>query len=351
MLVRVEGPEFIKVLDTLCSNKQIVNFTVNNKMLHVEVFEPIIVSIPINIVDLSKQYENDTYYTISVEINSSYNLIPENCTVSLDIGKDILTIKAPGYECRFKSAYEDRFEIPTEFSSSFEMLDSGRNLENVVRISQYATTFSKYMQIEEPGVIVVDRTAYILSGPIAIKTTLNFPDSIWLRQVLRAMNAVFNVNHIDKPTLNINNKSGVYGVINFGKWRDMAFSMRFTRNTQIDAINSVIKQLNKICSICVGDLSDKIKIIEKVYKKAEVTMAVGEGTYFITIRVGTENELVFGTRNTSNKIYVIDASIPMLSLINNIFRTASTVEVYAYNRYVMFKDETNLLLTTGLTQI
>ena len=56
MLVRVEGPEFIKVLDTLCSNKQIVNFTVNNKMLHVEVFEPIIVSIPINIVDLSKHY-------------------------------------------------------------------------------------------------------------------------------------------------------------------------------------------------------------------------------------------------------------------------------------------------------
>lgn len=351
MLIRVEGQEFIKVLSAICSNKQVVNFTVDGELLLVEVFEPLIVSIPIKIVGLKKQFDEDNYKSISIEINNSYSLIPENCTVSLDIGKDVMTIKAPGYECMFKSAYEDRFIIPTTFSGEFNDLDSGYRLENVVKLSQYMSTFSKFMQVEEPGIIIKNKTAYIMSSSVAIKTGLNFPDSIWLRTVLRSMNAVFNVNHINNPILRINNGSGVYGVINFGENKDMAFSMRFSHNTQIDAVNGVMGKLPKICSIYVNSLSAQIKIIEKIYKKAEVTIAIGDGTYFIKIRVGTDSELVFGTRNIDNKIYTIDASIPMLSLINNVFKNSNNVDVYGNNRYVMFKDDNNSLLTTGLTQI
>lgn len=351
MLVRVEGQEFIKVLSTICSTKQVVNFTLEDDLLLIEVFEPLIVSIPIRIISVKKQFDNDSYKSISIELNSSYNLIPEQCDVDLDIGKDILTISAPGYECRFKSAYEDRFNMPTTFSGEFKELDSGYGLENVVRLSQYISTFSKYMQVEEPAIIVKEKQAYIMSSAVAIKSNLNFPDSTWLRSVLRAMNTVFRVNHIDKPTLRINNGSGVYGVIKFDEYSEMAFSMRFTHNSQIDAVNGVISSLQKICSISIGVLADKVKIIEKIYKKADVDIAFGEGTYFIKIRVGTDSELVFGTRNTENKIYIIDASIPLLSLINNIFKNSNSVEVYGGNRYVMFKDSNNLLLTTGLTQI
>lgn len=351
MHVRVEGQEFIKVLNAICSAKQVINFTIDGDSLLIEVFEPLIVSIPIRILEIKKQFEGDNYKSISIEINNSYNLIPDQCDVTLDIGKDVLTILAPGYECRFRSAYEDRFNMPTTFSSEFKELESGAGLENVVRLGQYIATFSKFMQVEEPAIIVKERQAYIMSSSVAIKTSLNFPDSTWIRNVLKAMNAVFKSHYIDRPTLKINNGTGVYGVINFDESSEMAFSMRFTHNSQIDAVNGVIEGLQRICSIHVEELSDKVKIIEKIYKKADVDIAIGEGTYFIKIRVGNDSELIFGTRNSENKIYMIDASIPLLSLINNIFKSSAVVDIYGGNRYVMFRDSNNLLLTTGLTQI
>lgn len=351
MQARVRGSDLIKALNAISSAKSVINFTIDRGVMHLEVFEPIIITLPIPIVELSKQYEADSYYMVSVEMNSSYQLISEQAYVDLIISKDQLTMKAPGFNCKYKSVYEDRFIIPTEFQSQFINLETGARLDNVVSISQFLSTYSKVIQTAEPAINIKDGYSYITASSVAVKSPLRFPDSVWIKNVLRAINATLSSQRVIEPTLNINNKSGVYGVINFGKDQAMAFNMKFSNNTQLDAIDTVIKSVKPVAKIKLSDMASSIKVIEKLYKRAEIKLIFGENSYYINMRVGTDNELTFGKIAYGEQSYIMDISMPMLSLLMNIFKSSNAVTISIKDRYVMFDDGLNKVLTTGLTQI
>lgn len=351
MQARVRGSDLIKVLNAISSAKSVINFTIDRGVMHLEVFEPIIITLPIPIVELSKQYEADSYYSVSVEMNSSYQLISEQSEVDLIISKDQLTMKAPGFNCKYKSVYEDRFIIPTEFQSQFTNLETGARLNNVVSISQFLSAYSKVIQTAEPAINIKDGHSYITASSVAVKSSLRFPDSIWIKNVLRAINATLSSQRVVEPTLKINNKSGVYGVINFGKDQAMAFNMKFSNNTQLDAIDTVIKSVKPVAKIKLSDMASSIKVIEKLYKRAEIKLIFGENSYYINMRVGTDNELTFGKITYDEQNYIMDISMPMLSLLMNIFKSSNAVTISIKDRYVMFDDGLNKVLTTGLTQV
>lgn len=351
MQARVRGSDLIKALNTISSAKSVINFTIDRGVMHLEVFEPIVITLPIPIVELSKQYEADSYYTVSVEMNSSYQLISEQAVVDLIISKDQLTMKAPGFNCKYKSVYEDRFIIPTEFQNQFVNLETGARLDNVVNISQFLSTYSKVIQTAEPAINIKDGYSYITASSVAVKSPLRFPDSVWIKNVLRAINATLSSQRVIEPTLKINNKSGVYGVINFGKDQAMAFNMKFSNNTQLDAIDTVIKSVKPAAKIKLSDMASSIKVIEKLYKRAEIKLIFGENSYYINMRVGTDNELTFGKIAYGEQSYIMDISMPMLSLLMNIFKSSNAVTISIKDRYVMFDDGLNKVLTTGLTQV
>lgn len=348
MRIRIRGTELIVALELLVTRNQIINFTIDRGKLLLEVFDPVILSIPVEVLSIDKAFEDDDSFSISIELNTSYWLIDPQMDVTVSIGKEILTIESINYSYRFRSVYEDRFVIPTIFSGEYNNLDSGPNLENVVRCGQAMATFTKYLQVEEPAIIVNKETAYIITTANVLITSLHFPDSTWSKSVLRAINAILKKNHIGSPTLSINNESGAYGVINFGDGADIAFNMKFTNSTQIDAVNGVITSLKEVCSVNIAGLSSRIKLVEKIYKKAEVKVVFGENSYYVIIRSGADGELVFGKQTAGDMVYALDASVPLLTLINTIFKTSTNVSVFVGGRYLCLKDNENVLLTTGL---
>lgn len=338
MVIRLLGREFVDILSTMVSAKQVINFTVKGKRLYAQIFDPVIHD---KIVKINEIMISDEFNTISVEMDGSYNLI-DNDEVVLTIEKDSLMISSTNFRCSYKAVYEERFEVISERINQIQ----GRvtTFSHLSRIAQGVTNVAKSIHVDPPAIVFKDKKAYMILSNIAYCMNTDFMDMIMPVSHMRAINKVLTRSAY---SIDIHGEAGNYARIKYDEdGSSLCFMIRQDHSETTETIENIVKGLKLFGKSNTQSISDMVIVLDKVYKDLPINMYISEKGFRVELSKSSSSYLTIG--DTGGKEFItVRSTVPILSLINRIFKD-TLFDVLIGGRYVCLKSKEEYLLLTGL---
>lgn len=338
MVFTALSQEIVPALNALVSSKQVINFTVEDDVLKLQGFEPIINN---KTVKLCRIDDASGSNSISVKLDGSFNLL-EPGEVIFAIDDDSLLISSPDYRSRFKSLYEERFMNSGKVTETRDVYLN--TFGHISRIAQGMSGVAASIGVDAPAVIFKDGNAYMILSNIMWRTNALFYDCILPISHIRAINKSLTKS---KYQMQLYGEEKNYASIKYNDTSEICFPIRRDNSETISTIEGIVSGLKKVGSTTIASLSEQLKVVEKIYKNEPIVMDIGEKGFRVELAQNTTSFLSIGKQTSSNILATVRSSVPVLSLIHRVFGE-STFEVYTGGRYVCLKYDKQCLLLTGL---
>lgn len=339
MVFTVLSQDIVPALNSLVSARQVINFTIESDELKLQALEPIIND---KVVKINSIIDKSGNNSISVKLNESFNLL-EAGEVTFMIAEDGLFIMSSDYRSRFVVEYEERFINKDNVVEEVEV--NINTFGHISRIAHGVSIVSDSIGVDTPPIIFRDNRAYMLISNMVWSMTTKFYDCMLSASQLRAINKSLPSKSI--YNLQLYGKERNYASIQYGDNDKISFAIKHDNSEIINIVNNIISGLKKVGVSTIVSLSDKLKVIEKLYKKEPVTAYIGKYGFRVELSQGTTSFLSVGRQKDSDILAILKTSVPIISLINKVFGD-SQFDVLIGGRYVCLKSNTQYLLLTGL---
>lgn len=346
MVVEVSGRDLLEALNSLCGAKQVINFSAIGNQVVLQAFDPIISDEPIQILKVVKL---DAFKEISVELNTAYNIIDEQDTVTLTITDKVMIIETNGFSSMYNAVFDKRMNIEEMIGSEVYQNIGTQSLRQIARATTSVINVARSLKVNEPAVIIRDGFAYMQLSEIACRIPTDFPNCVLSIGIVRALSALFEKNHISTVTLEVERTNGNFCIIrNLLKGRAVAFTMKYENGPMPLTVNTAINECQSVTKIDFTAITQKAKIAQQTFKQIIVLCCIGKGIG-VTITKDVSNRLQFGYKAELGDNFIIwKTTIVILNAVTRIFGDGQ-VSVKKGGRYLCLQNSQITLLLTGVS--